>query len=109
MHSQPKVDLLKEYIKTHIATQIVFPGVVPRRWGQNYTSMEIACLYQHLAYVVETANLATNQRLVEEFARLDPNHIHWFLGEFWRELVPLIDACQVGVPFSARNWYGYSQ
>ncbi|MVM32457.1 hypothetical protein GO755_20600 [Spirosoma sp. HMF4905] len=91
--------LLKEYIKTLLATEVVFPGILPRRWGNEFTRAELQAIYFGLAFVIKTADPITQRTLIDDFCRVQgPNlKLHWFLGAYWRDIVQLLkdypDSC----------------
>lgn len=92
MYQQTNTDLLKEYIKTLIASEVVFPGILPRQWGREFSRMELHTIYFTLAFVVRTADPVRHELLLTEFMRIgeSDHNVHWFLCEFWRDLTPLL-------------------
>ncbi|GAB4038836.1 hypothetical protein [Spirosoma gilvum] len=86
------VDLLKEYIKTLIATEIVFPGVLPRKWGTTFSSDELEAIYLCLNTIIQMADPITYAGLIEEFAQVnDKSYLHGFLCSYWRSIVRLVN------------------
>ncbi|GAB2579507.1 hypothetical protein [Spirosoma areae] len=85
-------DLLKEYIKTLLATEVVFPGILPRQWGHEFSQTELEAVYFGLKFVLERANRKTPKVLLEEFNKIEEANIqlHWFLQDHWEEIVKLM-------------------
>ena len=93
MATQTNVDLLKEYIKTLFASDVIFPGILPRKWGQEFSKPELTAIYLVLKFLLKTANPETHRLLINEFRRIeDPStHLHWFLGNFWQQIIDLLN------------------
>ena len=82
--------LLKEYIKTLIATEVVFPGLLPRQWGKEFSKAELQAIYLGLKFVINTANPQIRKALILEFMSVDESTLHWFLCNFWRDIVDMM-------------------
>ncbi|WP_179950490.1 hypothetical protein [Spirosoma aerolatum] len=107
MKTKTNVSLLKEYIKTLVATEVEFPGVLPRGWGNEFTRTELSAIYFTLKFVLKSAEPKTRLILMDAFKNV--NHpgmnMHWFLCDFWSEIVPLLtkqNASEVHYPSSKR-------
>ncbi|WP_460916055.1 hypothetical protein, partial [Spirosoma areae] len=85
-------DLLKEYIKTLHATEVVFPRILPRQWGNEFRQTELQAIYFGLKFVLKGANRKTQKGLIEEFTKVEEPDIqlHWFLRDHWKEVVALM-------------------
>lgn len=85
-------DLLKEYIKTLIATDVVFPGIMPRQWGNEFNRMELQAIRFTLKFVLKTADPKTRNVLAEAFKKVEEHDVslHWFLCDFWEVIVPIL-------------------
>ncbi|MVM28856.1 hypothetical protein GO755_02340 [Spirosoma sp. HMF4905] len=92
--SAPKnIYLLKEYIKTLIATEIVFPGILPRQWGTAFSQSELNAIYFGLKFVVKKAHPLRDINMISAFEWVEesePLGLHWFLSDYWRELVSIL-------------------
>ncbi|GAB4025106.1 hypothetical protein [Spirosoma gilvum] len=92
MNTKTNVSLLKEYIKTLVATEVEFPGVKARSWGNEFSRTELSAIYFTLKFVLKTADPKTKAILLDAFRTV--NHpgmnMHWFLCDFWPEIVPLL-------------------
>ncbi|QMW04560.1 hypothetical protein [Spirosoma foliorum] len=88
MNSQTNTGLLKEYIKTLIATEVEFPGVLPRGWGNEFSRSELDSIHYTLSFVLTTASPQTASSLL--FAFRGTNNTHWILCNYWPEIVPLL-------------------
>ncbi|MBN8824392.1 hypothetical protein [Spirosoma sp.] len=88
----PGVALLKQYIKTLVANDSIFPDVIPRQYGHEFSRAELQAIYYSLFLIMDRAKSESNQLLMARFKTLDEPYInlHWFLFDFWQELVPLI-------------------
>ncbi|WP_020595794.1 hypothetical protein [Spirosoma panaciterrae] len=88
----PSFELLKQYIKTLVAIDNVFPDVFPRQYGHEFSRAELQAIYYSLFLLMHRANSETNQLMLARFHALNEPYInlHWFLFDFWQELVPLI-------------------
>ncbi|MVM30153.1 hypothetical protein GO755_08915 [Spirosoma sp. HMF4905] len=87
------INLLKEYIKTLIATEVVFPGIVPRQWGNEFTRLELQVIHSTLKFVLRTANNTQNPKAlidaVRQVEKPDLN-LHWFLCDHWEAIVSIL-------------------
>ncbi|QMW05988.1 hypothetical protein [Spirosoma foliorum] len=85
-------NLLKEYIKTIFASKTVFPGVLPRQWGKCFSDDELYKVYTELKLVLKQADPYSRESLIREFEQFSytPQHLHWYVGRFWHEIVELI-------------------
>ncbi|MVM32199.1 hypothetical protein GO755_19280 [Spirosoma sp. HMF4905] len=92
MDNQINIDLLKEYIKTLIASEVVFPGTLPRQWGKEFTKAELEDVNIGLKMILRIADPITDKALIREFKRVDESgaYIHWFLYNNWRKIVQLM-------------------
>lgn len=92
MATQPNIELLKQYIKTLIAPDAIFPGIAPRQFENEFSRTELEAIYFCLTFVVKQANPVNHQALISGFKRVHkPNlAMHWFLRAFWRQLVSII-------------------
>ncbi|GAB4038871.1 hypothetical protein [Spirosoma gilvum] len=92
MFSCTNLYLLKQYIKTLVAAELDFPDVLPRHFGDEFSRSELQAIYFSLSFIIKQAHPKTNKLLITEFNELDESvlYLHWFLCDFWRELVPLI-------------------
>ncbi|WP_080056325.1 hypothetical protein [Spirosoma aerolatum] len=88
----PGLELLKQYIKTLVANNNMFPDVFPRPYGHEFSRAELQAIYYSLFLIMNRANSETNRLMIARFQTLDEPyiHLHWFLFDFWQELVPLI-------------------
>ena len=86
--------LLKEYIKTMVASRPIFPGILPRKWEKGFSDAELHEIYQSLKSVIKLANPYTQESLIREFESFDysPQYLRWYLDRFWREVVDLMTA-----------------
>ncbi|MVM41897.1 hypothetical protein GO730_36525 [Spirosoma sp. HMF3257] len=84
--------LLKEYIKTLFASKPVFPGILPRKWGKDFSDDELYQVYTALKAVLKQADPYSRESLIREFEGFDytPQQLNWYLRRFWREIVKLI-------------------
>ncbi|MVM28522.1 hypothetical protein GO755_00660 [Spirosoma sp. HMF4905] len=111
MNTQANTNLLKEYIKTLVATEVDFPGILPRQWGNEFSRSELVAIHFTLKFVLETDKLKTGAVLLREFKNVNYTamNLHWFLCDFWPEIVPLLtvyNATQVKYPNSTKPSYG---
>ncbi|GAB4009776.1 hypothetical protein GCM10028808_19230 [Spirosoma migulaei] len=85
-------DLLKEYIKTLIATDVVFPGILPRQWGNDFNRVELQVIHFTLKFILKTADPKTKKVLIEAFKKVEEHDLslHWFLCDFWEAIVPIL-------------------
>lgn len=92
MDNQINIDLLKEYIKTLIASEVVFPGTLPRKWGKEFTKAELEDINLGLKMILRMADPTVDKALLREFKRVDESgaYIHWFLYNNWRKVVQLM-------------------
>lgn len=92
MANQINVDLLKEYIKTLIASEVVFPGTLPRQWGKEFSKDELEDINLGLKLILRMADPSIDKDLLREFKRVDASgtYIHWFLCNHWRKIVQLM-------------------
>lgn len=92
MDNPINVDLLKEYIKTLIASEVVFPGTLPRQWGKEFSKAELKDINLGLKMILRMADPGTDKDLIREFRRVDESgtYIHWFLCNNWRKIVQLM-------------------
>ena len=107
MKTKTNVSLLKEYIKTLVATEVEFPGVMPREWGNEFTRNELSALYFTLKFVLKSAEPKTRLILMDAFKNVHhPGmNMHWFLCDFWPEIAPLLtkqQASEVQYPSAKR-------
>lgn len=87
------IQLLKEYIKTLIATEVVFPGILPRRWGNEFSRSELTAIYIGIKLILNMAHPLRDIDMLDAFSQIDesePIGMHWFLCEYWEDLVPLL-------------------
>jgi hypothetical protein len=84
--------LLKEYIKSVVATQRIFPDIVPRPLGKNYTRSELNTIYHALKIVLETPHPAISTQLWADFKQIGSpmRYLHWFLCRHWEALVEIL-------------------
>lgn len=84
--------LLKEYIKTLIAEEVLLPSIQPRGWSHEFSRFELQAIYANLRFVIATANPRPRQLLLEEFSQIeDPTvNMHWFLNHFWNEIEEML-------------------
>ncbi|WP_020601897.1 hypothetical protein [Spirosoma spitsbergense] len=84
--------LLKEYIKSLVATQRIFPNIIPRPFGKDYTRSELNTIYQALKTALERPHPAINKQLVLDFKKIGTpkRYLHWFLGRHWEALVDIL-------------------
>ena len=100
MARQINVDLLKEYIKTLIAAEVIFPGILPRQWGNEFSRTELQAIHFTLKFVLKTADdPQTRESLAKAYKQVEePDlNLHWFLCDFWEDIVPLL----IKYPYSA--------
>lgn len=92
MITQTNVKLLKEYIKTLVATDVEFPGILPRSWGNEFSRTELTAIYFTLKFVIKSANPKTQVPLLMAFKNVHhPGmNMHWFLCDFSAEIIPLL-------------------
>jgi hypothetical protein len=92
MDNQINIDLLKEYIKTLIADEVVFPGTLPRKWGKEFSKAELEDINLGLKMILKVADPGLDKALLREFKRVDESgaYIHWFLYNNWRKVVQLM-------------------
>lgn len=93
MQRQINIELLKEYIKTLVVTNVVFPDVLPRQWDNDFSRTEIQAIYLTLKFVLLTgAGNQTKESLVKALKQVEePNlNLHWFLYEYWEIIVPIL-------------------
>ena len=107
MNTQTNVRLLKEYIKTLVATEVDFPGVLPRSWGNEFSRKELTAIYFTLKFVLQSANVKTQAPLMKAFRSVhDPGmNMHWFLCDFSTEIIPLLtkyNASEIQYPSAER-------
>ena len=103
MNHQKNIQLLKEYIKTLLATDVIFPGIMPRRWGNEFARSELNAIYLGLSYILNKAHPLRDIDMLAAFAQIDasePIAMHWFLCEHWEDLVPILAL----YPDSATNY-----
>lgn len=94
MTYQQTIQLLKEYIKTLIATEVVFPGILPRRWGNEFSQAELMAIYLGLKLILNKAHPLRDIAMIDDFGQIEesgPIAMHWFLCEYWEDLVPLLE------------------
>ncbi|GAB3945547.1 hypothetical protein GCM10028805_14830 [Spirosoma harenae] len=98
----PQTNLLKQYIKTFHASRPVFPGVLPRKWGEQFSDAELQQIYTALTLVIKQADAYSRENLIREFESFaySPQHLRWYLDRFWNEIVDLL----IDVPKSANNY-----
>ncbi|WP_460954315.1 hypothetical protein [Spirosoma litoris] len=85
--------LLKEYIKTFIATDFVFPGILPRQWGHEFTSSELKGIYFGLNFVLLKAHPLQDIDMIDAFNYVEESNLatlHWFLCDYWETIVVLL-------------------
>lgn len=90
MCSSKNVYLLKEYIKTFMATDVVFPGIPPRKWGVDFNRFELNAIYMGLKCVIGKAHPLQDRVMILAFERMDESEwldLRWFLSDYWREVV----------------------
>ena len=93
LSSPETIYLLKEYIKTFIATEVVFPHVLPRHWGQPFSPLELEAVYAGVKFIVSKAHPLQDGDLIETFSlidRQDSLQLNWFLAEYWREVEAIL-------------------
>ncbi|MVM36213.1 hypothetical protein GO755_39755 [Spirosoma sp. HMF4905] len=92
MPLQKNIYLLKEYIKTLIATEVIFPGVLPRSLGHEFSPSEHEAIYFALKFVIRKAHPHQDSDMINAFGQIDDptTEIHWFLSDYWRDLVALL-------------------
>ena len=74
-----------------MASEIVFPGILPRKWGEEFTKLELETIYHTLKFVLWTAHPETQKELIEEFKQVKSSaYVHWFLINFWQEIADLL-------------------
>jgi hypothetical protein len=119
MSSPKNVHLLKEYIKTFIATEVVFPGIPPRKWGVEFSHSELNAIYSGLQFVIRKAHPLQDKAMIAAFEQIDESmllDLHWFLYDYWREVVFILglyptlgDNCltsySVKQPYQGWHWY----
>lgn len=92
--SSPKtIHLLKEYIKTFIATEVVFPGVPPRQWGVAFSPSELNAIYAGLKFVIRKTHPLQDKAMIAAFDQIDESKaldLHWFLYDYWHEVVTIL-------------------
>ncbi|GAB4020109.1 hypothetical protein EXU85_24605 [Spirosoma sp. KCTC 42546] len=92
--SSPKnIHLLKEYIKTFIATEVVFPGVLPRQWGVAFSPSELNAMYAGLKFVIRKAHPLQDKAMIAAFEQIQEAKaldLHWFLYDYWHEVVAIL-------------------
>ncbi|GAB4043406.1 hypothetical protein [Spirosoma litoris] len=93
MSQSKNIYLLEEYIKTLIVTEVVLPGIVPRRWGHEFCRSELKGIYGGLKFVIKRACPLLDSHMVETFEQIEesnPIAMHWFLCAYWEKLVVLL-------------------
>ncbi|QDK79584.1 hypothetical protein EXU85_13615 [Spirosoma sp. KCTC 42546] len=93
MASPINIHLLKEYIKTFIATEVVFPGIPPRQWGAEFSRLELNAIYSGLRFVIKKAHPLQDRAMLAAFEQIDESeslNLHWFLYDYWREVVTIL-------------------
>ncbi|GAB4023878.1 hypothetical protein EXU85_13505 [Spirosoma sp. KCTC 42546] len=93
MASPINIHLLKEYIKTFIATEVVFPGIPPRQWGAEFSRSELNAIYVGLKFVIKKAHPLQDRAMIAAFEQIDESeslNLHWFLYDYWREVVIIL-------------------
>ena len=93
MTSPINIHLLKEYIKTFIATEVVFPGIPPRQWGTEFTRLELDAIYSGLRSVIKKAHPLQDRAMISAFEQTEESastNLHWFLCDYWREVVVIL-------------------
>ncbi|MVM29713.1 hypothetical protein GO755_06695 [Spirosoma sp. HMF4905] len=93
MSSPKNIHLLKEYIKTLIATEVVFPGIPPRQWGSEFSQSELNAIYFGLKFVIRKAHPLQDMVMIMAFEQIEesePLELHWFLSDHWRELSTIL-------------------
>lgn len=103
MNRKANTTLLKEYIKTLVVTEVDFPGIQPRKWGNEFSRTELQAIHFTLKFVLKTASPKIAPILLNAFKDVDhPGmNMHWFLCDFWPEIVPLLtkfNATQIHYP-----------
>ncbi|MVM34119.1 hypothetical protein GO755_29065 [Spirosoma sp. HMF4905] len=94
MSSPKNVQLLKEYIKTFIATEVVFPGIPPRQWGVAFSPSELNEVYTGLKFVIRKAHPLQDSAMIAAFEQIEASKsldLHWFLYDYWREVVVIFE------------------
>lgn len=105
MSSPKNIHLLKEYIKTFIATEVVFPGIPPRQWGVTFSHSELAAIYNGLNVVIRKVHPLQERAMIAAFEQIDalkPMDLHWFLSDYWREIVAILS-----IHFTSSGVKGY--
>ncbi|MVM32488.1 hypothetical protein GO755_20770 [Spirosoma sp. HMF4905] len=84
--------MLKEFIKTLVATEVVFPGVLPRGLGHEFSSSEIDAIYFGLKFIIPKAHPFQNRDMIDAFEQIDDPtmEIHWFLSDYWQTIVAIL-------------------
>jgi hypothetical protein len=92
MNSQTNTVLLKEYIKTLIAAEVEFPGILPRSWGNEFSRSELEAIRFTLSFVLKTATPQADPSLLGicKSANMSDTNMHWVLCNFWPQIVPLL-------------------
>ncbi|MVM28469.1 hypothetical protein GO755_00390 [Spirosoma sp. HMF4905] len=93
MYLPKNIYLLQEYIKTFIATQVVFPGILPRQWGSQFSQLELNAIHAGLKFVVKKAHPLQDRSMILAFEQIQESEslsLHWFLCDYWRELVIIL-------------------
>ncbi|QMW04532.1 hypothetical protein [Spirosoma foliorum] len=119
MSSPKNVHLVKEYIKTFIATDVVFPGTPPRKWGVEFSRSELNAIYSGLKFVIRKAHPLQDRAMISAFEEIHesvPMDLHWFLYDYWREVVFILDlypdlgdsyptTYSTKLPYQGWHWY----
>jgi len=93
MASPINIHLLKEYIKTSIATEVVFPFILPRQWGAEFSRSELNAIYVGLKCVIKKAHPLQDMDMIAAFEEVDAStssNLHWFLYGYWRNVVAIL-------------------
>ncbi|GAB4023419.1 hypothetical protein GCM10028808_73820 [Spirosoma migulaei] len=92
MPLRKNIYLLKEYIKTLVTTEVVFPGVVPRSLEHEFSHFELEAIYFGLTFVIKKAPPNLDDEMIAAFEQIDDPqmNIHWFLIDYWQKIVPLL-------------------
>ena len=87
-----QLNLLKEYIKTFFESKPVFPGVLPRQWGESFSDDELYEVYTALKLVLKQTDPYSRESLIREFEELTytPQYLRWYVGKFWHEIVEIM-------------------
>ncbi|GAB4020154.1 hypothetical protein GCM10028808_60350 [Spirosoma migulaei] len=93
MYLTKNIHLLQEYIKTFFATQVVFPGILPRQWGTPFSQSELSAIHFGLKFILDKAHPLQDRSMILAYDQIQETEsldLHWFLSDYWRELSILL-------------------